>query len=135
MKRGENMRLIQTKFGPLYVEHFSQRKEKDRIKIFDSKKRYLDYFNIEYLEEHAKINKVTPYQQLNKYLSGIHNCSNVKNLLNYLGICYEKVSLHWSVIANLLEEITGYEYTTEEQLLSNEWINQIGDYYILVCEN
>ena len=129
------MRLIQTKFGPLYVEYFSQRTEKDRIKIFDSKKRYLDYFSIEYLEEHAKINKVTPYQQLNKYLSGIHDCSNVKNLLNYLGICYEKVSLHWSVIANLLEEITGYEYTTEEQLLSNEWINQIGDYYILVVEN
>lgn len=135
MKRGENMRLIQTKFGPLYVEHFSQRKEKDRIKVFDSNKKYLDYFSIEYLEEHAKINKITPYQQLNKYLSGINNCSDIKNVLNYLGITYEKVSKHWAIIANLLEEITGYEYSSEEQLMGNEWVNKIGECYILICEN
>ena len=129
------MKSIKTPFGILYVEHFNNREEKDRIKIFDSQKRYLDYFSIEYLEESAKINKITPYQQLNKYLSGINNCSDIKNVLNYLSITYEKVSKHWTEIANLLEEITGCEYKTEEQLMSNEWVNKIGKYYILICEN
>ena len=129
------MRAIETKFGILYVEEFNEREEKDRIKIFDSNKHYLDYFSIDYLEEHAKINNCTKIQQLNKYLNGLEQCFGVKNALHYLGVCYEKVSLHWSVIANLLEEITGYEYSTKEQLLGNEWVNQIGDYYILVCEN
>ena len=39
-----------------------------------------------------------------------------------------------NLIANFLEEITGYEYSTEEQLLSNEWVNKIGNDYVLVCE-
>lgn len=129
------MRTIKTNFGIFYIEYFKKREEKDRIKIFDSKKRYLDYFYIEYLEEHAKMNKITPYQQLNKYLDGLKQCSGVKNVLHYLGVSYQKVSSDWTEIANLLEEITGYEYKTEEQLMSNEWVNKIGKHYILVCEN
>lgn len=129
------MKPIKTNFGTLYVENFKEREEKDRIKIFDSEKRYLDYFCIEYLEEHAKINKITSYQQLNKYLDGLKQCSRVKNGLHYLGVCYQKVSSDWTEIANLLEEITGYEYKTEKQLMSNEWVNKIGKHYILVCEN
>lgn len=129
------MRKIKTNFGTLYVEFFNNREEEDRIKIFDSNKRYLDYFCIEYLEEHAKMNNCTKSQQLNKYLNGLKQCSGVKNALHYLGVCYVKASCDWAIIANLLEEITGYEYQTKEQLMSNEWVNKIGDYYILVCEN
>lgn len=129
------MKPIKTEFGTLYVENFKEREEKDRVKIFDSEKRYLDYFCIEYLEEHAKINNCTKNQQLNKYLDGLKQCSGIKNVLHYLGVCYQKVSSDWTEIANLLEEITGYEYKTEKQLMSNEWVNKIGKHYILVCEN
>lgn len=129
------MRRIKTNFGILYIENFYNREDKDRIKIFDSEKRYLDYFSIEYLEEHAKINNCTKIQQLNKYLNGLKQCSGIKNSLHYLGICYETISSDWTIIANLLEEITGYEYKTERQLMSNEWVNKIGDYYILISEN
>lgn len=129
------MRTIKTNFGILYIEYFKNREEKDRIKIFDSEKRYLDYFCIEYLEEHAKMNNLTKNQQLNKYIDGLKQCSGVKNGLCYLGVSYQEVSSDWTAIANLLEEITGYEYKTEKQLMSNEWVNKIGKHYILVCEN
>lgn len=129
------MRPIGTKFGTIYVECFNAREEKDRIKIFDSHKRYLDYFSIEYLIEHAKINNCTKLQQLNKYLEGLKQCSEVKNALHYLGVGYEKVSSNWKEIAKLLEENTGYKYKTAKELLKNEWVNKIGKYYILVCEN
>lgn len=129
------MKTIKTKFGTLYVENFKEREEEDRIKIFDSNQKYLDYFYIEYLEEHSKMNNCTKCQQLNKYLDGLKQCSGIRNALHYLGIPYEKVSYHWNVIANILEEITGYEYSSEEQLMDNEWVNKIGKYYILVCEN
>lgn len=129
------MKPIKTKFGTLYVENFKEREEKDRIKIFDSQKRYLDYFSIEYLEEYSKINNCTKCQQLNKYFDGLKQCSEIKNALHYLGVSYQEVSSDWTAIANLLEEITGYEYKTEEQLMSNEWVNKIGKYYILICEN
>lgn len=128
------MKKIITKFGILYVENYYSRKEKDRIQLFDSYQRYLDYFNIEYLKEHAIINKCTPYSQLLKYLDGLNQCSTIKNVLRYLGITYEKVSKDWTDVANLLEEITGYEYKTEEQLMTNEWVNKIGNYYILIYE-
>ena len=108
------MRKIKTNFGTLYVEFFNNREEEDRIKVFDSDKRYLDYFCIEYLEEHAKMNNCTKSQQLNKYLNGLKQCSGIKNMLNYLGINYLKISHYWYVIANILEEITGYSYPSEE---------------------
>ena len=34
------MRKIKTNFGTLYVEFFNNREEEDRIKVFDSDKRY-----------------------------------------------------------------------------------------------
>lgn len=50
-----NLNKIQTKYGAIYIESLNgNRDEQDRIKIFDSDRKYIDYFSIEMLEDCAR---------------------------------------------------------------------------------
>ena len=121
------MRKIKTNFGTLYVEFFNNREEEDRIKIFDSNKRYLDYFCIEYLEEHAKMNNCTKSQQLNKYLNGLKQCSGVKNALHYLGVCYVKEfngEFKKNDAVNLINEAKNKYNGSEKKCSSNDKVSK-----------
>lgn len=133
------MREIKTKFGPLFIEEYAfdhhipgQREEEDRIKIFDSEKRYLDYFMVEYLEEAAEINGHSPEKELQLYIDHLERCNTIEDLVdNSVAEGYEFITTDWKKVA---EYFDAEKYTTEESLLDNEWVNKIGNYYVVVSE-
>lgn len=135
---------IITRFGALYMEKPSEREETDRIKFYDSKERYLDYLSLE---------SISPALPLEHYCKEIEKdleaMESMDALLSYLGIRVCNVSECWT---DLLEDIygsVGYKYyaetdkyielsdgteITEYTLLENEFVNKIGNTFILICD-
>lgn len=135
------MKTIETKFGVLYIEEENDEREKDRIKIYDSEMRYFDYYNLEYLEEGKTIAEFV--EETAKW---IEECKSLDDLLDGLGIDSHSVSEDWT---DLLEDMyngaaklidgkwidsTDGSEITEQTVMRNEWVNKVGNAYILVCD-
>ena len=119
------MRKLETKFGTLYIEEpTDNRLDKNRYVIKDSEHRWFDYFSTETVEE-GWDDYEDFYNDLQKHLNKF---KKLQSLLDYFGINYEAASTDWK---DLLDYIDG---DTVEDVLSNEWVNKIGDYYILIAE-
>ena len=133
------MKEIKTKFGTMYIEQFmidgtSEGMERDKIKIFDSEERFFDYFGVEHLVESAKMNRCAPSDILEEYTKVIIECESIEKILDYCGICYELITTNWKDAAMYMEEHTTGKYDSPKDLLDNEWINKIGDHYIIVYD-
>lgn len=135
------MKKIETKFGILYLEEENDEREKDRIKIYDSEMRYFDYYNLEYLDEDQTITGF-----VEEMAEWILKCKSLDDLLDGLGIDSYSVSEDWT---DLLEDMyngaaklidgkwidsTDGSEITEQTVMGNEWVNKVGNTYILVCE-
>ena len=138
------MKTITTNVGVLYMEKEDEREEADRIKIYDSQKRYLEYLPLASVSENSSI---TSY--CNEVAKRLEECDSIDEMLKYLGIEAYTVGTSWT---DLLEDIYGldnYEYDssigkyilvadgteiTEQTVLSNEYVNIIGAHYVLNCE-
>lgn len=135
------MKKIETKFGILYLEEENDDREKDRIKIYDSEMRYFDYYNLEYLDEDQTITEFV--KETEKWLA---ECKSLDDLLEGLGIDSYSTSEDWT---DLLEDMyngaeklvdgkwidsTDGSEITESKVMENEWVNKVGNTYILVCE-
>lgn len=137
------MREINARFGVLYIEEAAERSEEGRIKLYDSRKRYLDYFSTEGLLEEDVAALVE------KTASEISKLKQIDELMDYLGIDSYSVGESW---LDLLEDIygmDGYGYDeetgewvtapdgdeiTEATVLQNEFVCSIGDELIIICE-
>ena len=135
------MKQINTKFGILYIEEWEfdrhkpwQREEEDRVKIFDSNKNYLDHFSAEMVEEDAEHDNVTPQELLDQRASKLATFNTIKELLDWLGVDYEFVGTKEETIAYLHNELNWDLPSEDYNPLDNEWVNKIGDYYIVVSE-
>ena len=122
------MREINTKWGKIYIEDYEfdrhrpyQREEEDRIKLFDSDQRYLDYYDAEMTRE-----------EYDDIIDGIENAKEIDDFL-YEFIFYgnKEDTIKW------VKET----YGEDEELFidhngkpTNEFINRIGETY-LVHEN
>lgn len=134
---------ITTKVGDLFMEAENEREESDRIKIYDSLSRYLEYLPLA---------SVSPYetvaQYCNKVIRRLEDCYTVDEILNYLSIGSYTTGKSWT---DLLEDIygfDGYEYgdsgkyfelpsgneITERDVMENDYVNVIGETYVLQCE-
>lgn len=134
------MKKIETKFGILYLEEENDEREKDRIKIYDSEMRYFDYYNLEYLEDGKTVTEFV--EETAKWIAGR---KSLDDLLEGLGIDCYSVSEDWT---NLLEDMyngaamfigkwidsTDGSEITEHTVMENEWVNKVGDTYILLCD-
>lgn len=50
------LQAIETKLGAIYIEELnSEREDVDRIKMFDSGKRYLDYISTEFIMDRSDV--------------------------------------------------------------------------------
>lgn len=120
------MKEITLKFGgSIYMENFGEQEEEDRIKVFDSDKRYLDHFTVEPLEKARSIYKGLSIQKdlLDVYADQMAEKESVEALLNYLGI-------NWMGIfpnEHALHRVTGLSS-------KNEWVNHIGEYFVEIKE-
>ncbi len=146
------MKAINTKFGTIYIEDLEYdrhnpagREEEDRIKIFDSLGRYLDYWTMDALMGIATSSDTTIEEE---YQSIIHSCENADNLkdfcpdIRYATNDVEKMALFMQADYDLdieRQELIAMIFTKnrkgiEELVLSNDFINKIGDWYILIEE-
>lgn len=135
------MKKIETKFGILYLEEENDDREKDRIKIYDSEMRYFDYYNLEYLDEDQTITEFI--EETAKWLA---ERKSLDDMLEGLGIDSYSTSEDWT---DLLEDMyngaaklvdgkwidsTDGSEITESKVMENEWVNKVGNTYILVCD-
>lgn len=132
------MKQINTKFGTLYIEEWEfdhhkpwQREEKDKVKIFDSNERYLDYFSADSIEENAEYDNITPQELLDKYASDFANIETIEEFLDELGIEYDLITKDRVEVVNYLLD---FNVDDDRDIEENEWVNKIGDYYIVVSE-
>lgn len=143
------MRELTTKFGTLYIEEPSDnRADEDRYVIEDSEHRWFDYFTAESIEE-----SWGDYENFyNELKEKFATFKKPDDILDYLGIDAYTISRNWE---DLLEDSYGegeyfwdeerqVYYTemedgteidiTKETIEDNEYVNIIGEWYILICD-
>lgn len=137
------MITITTKVGVLYIEAENEREESDRIKLYDSHSRYLEFLPLESVSEYETI-----AQYCNKVIRRLEECETVEDILNYLGVRFYKIGKTWIDIVDDLFgkdyyydpetdkciEVHGVEERTKQSVLDNEFVNIIGDMFVLNCE-
>lgn len=135
------MKQINTKFGTLYIEEWEfdchkpwQREEEDRVKIFDSNKNFIDYLSTELVEENAEYEHITPQELLDQHASKLASAKTIYDLLDMLDVDYEFIGTKDETIAYLHNELNWDLPREDYNPLDNEWINKIGDHYIVVSE-
>ena len=137
------MTSIETKFGTIYIEDWVfdchddviYREEDDKVRIYDTNINYLDYLSTELVEANASICCLTPQELLDRHADKLENAETIEDLLDMLDIEYEFVGTKDETIA-YLHDVLNWDLPSDDYSpLDNEWINKIGDYYIVVCEN
>ena len=116
------MKEITSKLGVLYVEEMTDEREEDRIKVFDSKHRYFDY-----VVENEDFN----YEQ---FVKDLEEMTDMRALLDYLGVSYEFFTLDWKDVFWYFRNRGCEMLEIEESVMDNEWVNQIGNTYIVINE-
>lgn len=132
--KNEDLREIKTSIGSIYIENFFFREETDRVKVYDSDGRYMDYFTLESIEETAKVNDCSCITMIEEYIKNMKKKSTIEDLLDYICLSWDEYSVDWEKIADVLVERTEHQINSADELLENEWVNKIGDYYILITE-
>ena len=137
---------IETKYGSFYIEDEIYRQEEDRIQLFDSLGRWLDYFTIECIEETWNGSYSDFVEEIMRKAKSF---DRVEEFLDYLGISAYTISKNWEDLLDDIYQEPGelnYDEQTktwkdsdgkivnEETILENEWVNKIGEFYILVCD-
>ena len=123
------MRKINNKYlGNFYIEELENREEQDRIKLFDSDENYLDYLPLERYDD----TDPTLEEQYNGYIEMLESFETVPDLMDWL-VC------DFGFFGNKSEAIkyvlTEWNLPDEEcDPLDSEWVNRIGDVYIVVSE-
>ena len=122
------MKEVITQFGTIYSEDFSCNTDKTKIKIYDSEERYLNYFEASSFGDSFR----SPEDDLQIHLDYIAKCESIEHLANILFFDgYKLITTDWREAAEFLGI---EEYFMPENLLENEWVNKIGNYYIVVTE-
>lgn len=127
------MREIRTKVGTIYLEKDSG---DYKVRILDSHKRYMDYIEVETFEDDAEENGNTFSDAVERYITALASSKTVDALVEQIHWTWELISDDWAMVANYFNE-NAHEtlYSSPESLLENEWVNKIGDYYVVICEN
>ena len=114
--------------GNFFIENFDEREEKDRVKIYDSDENYLDYLPIE--EDDTPIE-----EQYNNYVEMLEQFKTIEEMMDWLVCDCEFIGNKEEMIDYLHDELNWELPSEDYDPLKNEWINRIGDVYILISEN
>lgn len=127
------MRKINNKYlGNFYIEEFENREEQDRVKLFDSDENYLDYLPLEVYDE----SDPSLEEQYTEYIKMLESFKTVKDLMDWLYICYTFIGSKEEVVTkwNEIYDYCNWKMNNDKDIEDNEWINRIGDVYILITE-
>ena len=123
------MRKINNKYlGNFYIEELENREEQDRVKLFDSNENYLDYLPLERYDD----TDPTLEEQYDEYVKVLEGFKTVPDLMDWLVCDCDFIGNKSETIKYVLTE---WNLPDEEcDPLDNEWVNRIGDVYIIVSE-
>ena len=114
--------------GNFFIENFDEREEQDRVKIYDSDENYLDYLPLE--EDDTPIE-----EQYNNYIEMLEQFKTIEEMMDWLVCDCEFIGNKEEMIDHLHDELNWELPSEDYDPLKNEWINRIGDVYILISEN
>lgn len=116
---------IQTKFGMIYVETLMHpRSEEERIKIYDSDSRYLDYFSVEELYDSACEMETTIEEEYAARLRAFREEDNFECLVHLLTTDYVQTT----------DNPFGLERELNTEVANGDCVNHIGKHYIVMKE-
>ena len=123
------MRKINNKYlGNFYIEELENREEQDRVKLFDSNENYLDYLPLERYDDADP----TLEEQYDEYVKVLEGFKTVPDLMDWLVCDCDFIGNKSETIKYILTE---WNLPDDEcDPLDNEWVNRIGDVYIIVSE-
>ena len=125
------MRKINNNYlGTFYIEELENREEQDRVKIYDSDEKYLDYLPLERYDD----TDPTFEEQYQDYVEMLENFKTVPDLMEWLVSSWEFIGDKDQTIKYLHEELNWDLPSEDYNPLDNEWVNRIGDVYIVVSE-
>ena len=125
------MRKINNKYlGDFYIEELENREEQDRVKLYDSDENYLDYLPLERCDD----TDPTEEEQYQDYIEMLESFKNVLYLMDWLVCRCEFIGDKDQTIKYLHEELNWELPSEDYNPLDNEWVNRIGDVYIVVSE-
>lgn len=141
------MKELTTPFGKLYIDEWNSnpdaRYAEDRITIYDSRKDFLDYFGIDYFYDgvddseygggEEEILAENEYDALCEMLEQGADKKTIEEFMDWLGIsfCYAGNDKNQAAIA--LSDGHPEELLPDE-LETNEYVNHIGENYIVSAE-
>ena len=114
--------------GNFFIENFDEREEKDRIKIYDSDKNYLDYLPLDQID----VDDTPIEEQYNNYVEMLEQFKTIEEMMDWLVCDCEFIGKKSEAIKYVLTEWNLPDEETDP--LDNEWVNRIGDTYIVVSE-
>ena len=125
------MRKINNKYlGDFYIEELENREEQDRVKLYDSDENYLDYLPLERYDD----TDPTEEEQYQCYIEMLESFKTVPDLMEWLVSSWEFIGDKDQTIKYLHEELNWDLPSEDYNPLDNEWVNRIGDIYIVISE-
>ena len=125
------MRKINNKYlGNFYIEELENREEQDRVKLYDSDENYLDYLPLERYDD----TDPTEEEQYQGYIEMLESFKTVPDLMEWLVSSWEFIGDKDQTIKYLHEELNWDLPSEDYNPLDNEWVNRIGDVYIIISE-
>ena len=116
--------------GNFFIENFDKREEQDRIKIYDSDKNYLDYLPLDQID----VNDTPIEEQYNNYVEMLESFKTIEEMMDWLVCDCEFIGNKDRTIEYLHKELNWDLPSENYNPLDNEWVNRIGDTYIVVSE-
>ena len=121
------MKEITLQFGgTIFIEEFNDRAEEDRIKLYDSDGEYLTYISVDWLES-CGVDVGGAVSVLEYLTNKAAEEESVSGLL-------QRLAVPWRAIFRSKEQVAELLNTYEREIDENEWVNRIGQYYIVMPE-
>lgn len=125
------MRKINNNYlGTFYIEELENREGQDRVKLYDSDEKYLEYLPIERYDDPDP----TEEEQYQGYIEMLESFKNVLYLMDWLVCRCEFIGDKDQTIKYLHEELNWDLPSEDYNPLDNELVNRIGDIYVVVSE-
>lgn len=125
------MRKINNNYlGTFYIEELEKREEQDRVKLYDSDEKYLNYLPLERYDD----TDPTFEEQYQGYIEMLESFKTVPDLMEWLVSSWEFIGDKDQTIKYLHEELNWDLPSEDYNPLDNEWVNRIGDIYVVISE-
>ena len=117
--------------GNFFIENFDEREEEDRVKIYDSDENYLDYLPLDQID----VDDTPIEEQYNNYVEMLESFKTIEEMMDWLVCDREFIGNKDQTMEYLHKELNWDLPSENYDPLKNEWINRIGNVYILISEN